>query len=115
MYGLGVLLWAMYTGWTPDSHSSTEQRGSEDRHLCFPKGAPQSFVVGTCNALRIREALHYARQLELSQHWLQALANDCMAEDSVRRPSAEDVVKRLDRIKVESASPLSRMSSTVAY
>ena len=46
VYGLGVLLWAMYTGWTPASHS-LEQRGCEDRDLCFPKGAPQSFVVGT--------------------------------------------------------------------
>ena len=90
-----------------------EQRGSEDRHLCFPKGVPQSFVVSTCNALRVREALRYTRQLELSHHWLQALANDCTAEDPVQRPSAVDVLKRLDRIKVESTSPFSRMSSTV--
>ena len=62
----------------------------------------------------VREALHYPRQLELSHRWLQALAGECMAEDSVRRPSAEIVLMRLDRIKVESSSPLSRMSSTVA-
>ena len=115
MYSFGVLLWAMYTGWTPASHSSMEQRSSEDRNLCFPKGAPQSFVVSTCDVLGVQEGVHYPRHLELSHLWLQALANDCMAENPVRRPSAEDVLKRLDRIKVECTSPLSRMSSTVAH